>query len=663
MANVTEVNRGRMTDSFEMNLCIAGFCVAVIAVFASGFYPAVERSGSLSINARILAALQFADSRIFLEPIANHPWKALLVAALAAYALPLYGLLTKRFRDKDKRSNALWFVPGMAAALGVTTFATADFVGGTDGGQIRSHSWLALSGLLAVLTVAFYTWFFALKRGPRSLEDLHKNPHLYEVEDFRGAAMAKDLAEGPRPLLLRFPWCDWPNMGNANVQRKLAGRLVIGRFYEHHERTNYWVCPAIEDLQQTLVVAPPGAGKTYSIALPWGRELPLAGHSAFVIDVKGDMAATLWPSFKQSQIPLYSFNPEDPGSLKWNPFDEIDRSDATEVYNGAENIARAIFGEISTHDKYWDLSELGYLRAAVELLIRTNPNPTPTDLADLLRTQEKLITTLTLLSSQLNTQPDQFSREDRRAIEEVERGLQLLVSDAELKRTGYYERIQGAFIKFALFNNHRIARITKGSQFRLRQLTQEPSVMVFAAPLSLGLDSSTLAAIAVRFLQQLIYARFKERPQRKLFFILDEFSKLQLSAKEMEHFVSTSRSAGCVSVIILQSVDQLADAARTELLDNLADRYILHGAGPATARWFEHSLHDRMAMRATASQDHRFSARNSATGFTTSITETSVPVLAAREIHNTGGLQHGAWLRLAKYSSKPILVDLERPAM
>jgi type IV secretory pathway TraG/TraD family ATPase VirD4 len=245
-------------------------------------------------------------------------------------------------------------------------------------------------------------------------------------------------------------------------------------------------------------------------------------------------------------------------------------------------------------------------------------------------------------------------------VEEIERGLQLLVSDAEQKRTGYYERIQGAFIKFALFNNHNIARITQSSAFRLKQLTQRPSAMVFAAPLSLGLDSSTLAAIAVRLLQQLIYTRFKECQDRKLFFILDEFSKLQLSAKEMEHFVSTSRSAGCVTVVILQGVDQLDERSRAELLDNLADRYILHGAGPSTAKWFERTLHDRTAMRATASEQQTSSTRHSAAGSGTSITEATVPVLAAREIHNTGGLQHGAWLRLAKYSSKPILVDLER---
>jgi type IV secretory pathway TraG/TraD family ATPase VirD4 len=260
----------------------------------------------------------------------------------------------------------------------------------------------------------------------------------------------------------------------------------------------------------------------------------------------------------------------------------------------------------------------------------------------------------------MDAEPQGFTPEDRRAAEEIERGLQLLVSEAEQKRTGYYERIQGAFIKFALFNNQRISRITQSSPFRLNRLTERPSTMVFAAPLSLGLDSSTLAAIAVRLLQQLIYARFTEHHQRKLFFILDEFSKLQLSAKEMEHFVSTSRSAGCVTVVILQSVDQIDPRARAELLDNLADRYILHGAGPATAMWFERTFHDRVATRATASEQRTSSSRHTAAGSGTSLTETTVPVLAAREIHNTGGLQYGAWLRLARYSSKPILADLER---
>lgn len=661
MARLPDVQRNSGDEEMYRALILTGLCFLVIATFVSGFFELSQVSRAHPIGARVLAKLQDVDRRLFLIPIALHPWKSLFVAALVAYGLPLYGLAKRRFRDKGQRFYALLFVPAMAACLGLMVFYTAELMDWTDDRNIRYYSWFVLGGLLAILTVVFYTWFFALKRGPRSLEDLRQNPHLYEVEDLRGAAMVKELSRGARPLLLRFSGCEWPNLENANVQRKLAGRLLIGRFHEHHERTNYWVCPEIGNLQQTLVVATPGAGKTHSIALPWGRDLPMNGHSAFVIDVKGDMAAALRPSCNRRRIPLYSFNPEEPDSLRWNPFDEIDRSDATEIYNGADRIARAIFGEISSQEKYWELSELGYLRAAVELLIRTNPNPTPSDLADLLRTKERLIATLSQLTAQVDDPPEQLSREDRRAVEEIERGLQLLVSDAEQKRTGYYERIQGAFIKFALFNNHNIARITQSSPFRLKQLTQRPSAMVFAAPLSLGLDSSTLAAIAVRLLQQLIYTRFKERQDRKLFFILDEFSKLRLSAKEMEHFVSTSRSAGCVTVVILQSVDQLDERSRAELLDNLSDRYILHGAGSSTARWFERTLHDRTAMRATASEQRTSSARHSAAGTGTSITETIVPVLSAREIDNTGGLQYGAWLRLAKYSSKPILVDLERP--
>ena len=479
----------------------------------------------------------------------------------------------------------------------------AETMGWTDGGDARYYSWVVLSSLLVILITASYSWLFALKHGPRSLNDLHQNAHLYEEEDLRGAAMAKELNRGPQPLLLKFSGCDWPNLENAEVKRRLAGRLLIGRFHEHRERTNLWVCPEIANLQQTLVVAPPGAGKTHSIALPWSRDLPMNGHSAFVIDVKGDMAMALWPSCNRRQIPLYSFNPEDPDSLRWNPFDEIDRSDATEIYNGADRIARAIFGEISSHEKYWELSELGYLRAAVELLIRTNPNPTPSDLADLLRTKSASLRRFPSSPRRWTTRRNSSLVKTGEPRRRSSVGCSSLVSDAEQKRTGYYERIQGAFIKFALFNNHNIARITQSSAFRLKQLTQRPSAMVFAAPLSLGLDSSTLAAIAVRLLQQLIYTRFKERQDRKLFFILDEFSKLQLSAKEMEHFVSTSRSAGsCVTVVILQSVDQLDERSRAELLDNLADRYILHGAGPSTAKWFERTLHDRTAMRATASE-------------------------------------------------------------
>lgn len=663
MASITDVRREGLDGAWEFRLALAGAFLFIVSTFASGFFTCPQTMGTHSLQFRMLAKLQQLDYQMILLPVALHPWTAIGITALAVYSLPLYGLATKRYRDKDKQFNALVWVPFSVASLGMGTLGTMHLFGWAGEKNIHYYSWLIAGGLTAIATVASYTWFFAFKPVPSSLEDRHRNPHLYDVEDLRGAAMTKDLKRGARPLLLRFSGCDWPNLENANVQRKLAGRLVIGRFYNQKERTNYWVCPEIENLQQTLVVAPPGAGKTHSIALPWTRDLPQAGHSAFAIDVKGDMAETLRPFFRRRRIPLYSFNPEDPNSLHWNPFDEVDRSNATELYNGVDCFSRATFGEIKEQEKFWELSELGYLRAAVELLIRTNPNPIPSDLVDLLRSKECLIATLSQLTVQADAQAGQLTREDRRAIEEIERGLQLLVSDAEQKRTGYYERIQGAFLKIQLFNDHRIARITQSSSFRLKQITERPSAMVFAAPLSLGLDSSTLAAIATRFLQQLIYTRFKDRQKRKLFFILDEFSKLQLSAKEMEHFVSTSRSAGCVTVVILQGINQLNERARAELLDNLADRYVLHGAESSTVQWFERTLHERTATRATVSQQQTLSSRLSTSGSGTSITETTVPVLAAREIHNTGGLQYGAWLRLAKYSSKPILVDLERPRL
>ena len=153
-----------------------------------------------------------------------------------------------------------------------------------------------------------------------------------------------------------------------------------------------------------------------------------------------------------------------------------------------------------------------------------------------------------------------------------------------------------------------------------------------------------------------------EDHSHRIFFILDEFSKLRASTHESEVFLSTSREAGCVSVVILQELNQLDELTKDALLGDLRDCYILHGAARKTAEWFEGAFGKRRHMRASISEQRSASARHSSDGISLSATEERVPVLAAREIRRTGGLTYGAWVSYKNYADqKPILVDMQRP--
>ena len=176
----------------------------------------------------------------------------------------------------------------------------------------------------------------------------------------------------------------------------------------------------------------------------------------------------------------------------------------------------------------------------------------------------------------------------------------------------------------------------------------------------MGLAGETLAAMAVRLMQHQLHQRYGHKGGR-LFLILDEFSKLAMDHKQTERFISVSRSAGAVSVIILQDVDQIHHEARASIWGNCQDRYILHGASSSTARWLSESLGERRVWTRTISSTATRGQHHNTQGGTLSAREESVPVVRPREISLTGGLERGAWLQLSKYSHKPILVDLTRP--
>ena len=223
------------------------------------------------------------------------------------------------------------------------------------------------------------------------------------------------------------------------------------------------------------------------------------------------------------------------------------------------------------------------------------------------------------------------------------------------------ERIQGVRNKLDAFAHPAIQRVTgPDADFKLSRLMERPSCLIFAAPMRMGLAGETLAAMAVRLIQHQLHQRYGHKGGR-LFLILDEFSKLAMDHKQTERFISVSRSAGAVSVIILQDMDQLHPATRASIWGNCQDRYILRGASASTAKWLSESLGERRVWTRSVSASTSRGQRHQAESGGLSAREDFVPVLSPREIALTGGLERGAWLQLSQYSHKPILVDLTRP--
>ncbi len=532
-------------------------------------------------------------------------------------------------------------------------------------GPIPQHYFLPLNAAAGIWIIAVGLWAVISKASsarPITIHDLAANPDRFDFANLEGAARFDELK--PTDLLipgrlLSKRTKSAPEMWGWPDPKLYPDRLILGRFYGATGGTGWFVAPHIARMNQTLIVAPPGSGKTFSFAVPWSEALPAAGHSAFVIDIKGNVYSKLKPLWSGDQG-LYYFDPTNPSeSLHWNPFEEIERTDPEShaFYQTVNDLAEAIFGKIGSGEaQHWDTLDQRAIKAGIILLCLAHEHPALRDLYDLFDSEEGLRTAIEFLRQRVAGEPGL-----ERLYREVKRDLDYFFGTP---KRPFAEATAGIRNRLEILGSPAVAGVTDASQgFTLKFLQMRPSVFICATPLSLGRVGSTLAAIVLRMVGRMMVNRFTSTPTHRLFLILDEFSKLQMSHEQMEQFISASREAGCVSVVILQDVSQVEKEARAALLANCKDRFILRGVGTETAKWGVELLGERVRYQVSSGHSESsagFMGVQQNASSSVSVTEQSVPVIKPREIMGCGGLRWGAWAILSDYSPKPILVDLAR---
>ena len=640
MAKTLQPRLEHRSEEFERTLILSGAVLLALILWAGGaFEPAPYLHAPGGTRSLLLGRLLAWDhnvlTKLVLNPFLTHPVPFILGSCALALSPLAYGAANGVRHDRRAVGGRVF---GWTLLLALAYLVPAVYLPGALAPFARA--WWRFTILASASGLAVLVESIRLARVKLRTEDILRNPHAYDLMDLSGAARLPDLKRAG--LLVRSS--SWP----SPESKALRGRICIGRLYEDGRPTGYFVAPEIAKLQQTVVVAPTGSGKTTSLALPWSRELPRKGQSVFVLDFKGDMAQPIRLGSSSYPAPkLWIFNPLSLASVHWNPMLEPEPG-ADDYHENLEAIAEAIFGEINGGGyQYFDLLDLRILKAGVRAVSHLEA-PTLKALHDLFLSKERLEEALDRIKDAADG--EEFAR--------IEADLK---AATDSQKYTFTERIQGVRNKLDAFSHQAIQRVTgPEADFRLSRLFEQPSCLVFTAPMRMGLAGATLAAMAVRLLQHQLHRRYGHTGGR-LFLILDEFSKLAMDHQQTERFISVSRSAGAVSVIILQDVDQLHPATRSGIWGNCQDRYILRGASARTAAWLSDSLGERRLWTRTVSATTSRGPRHVSETGSLSAREDFVPVLRPREITLTGGLEHGAWLQLSRYSHKPILVDLTRP--
>ncbi|MCI4397223.1 MAG: type IV secretory system conjugative DNA transfer family protein, partial [Acidobacteria bacterium] len=489
MRGVLQPRLESQPESFERNLIIAGAALLALLFWAGGAFdpgPCLHapKGSHEAIIAKLLTWDHNALIKVALNPYLAHSFLFLLACGAAAVSPLIYGL--SRHLWLSKHDLALWIacfvlalvasflIPGMVLPYSMSRFEIA---------------WWKATSLFSATAILFLVGFLRVSMRRMSARDILREPHAYDLMDLSGAATLAELKR--TGLLVRSS--EWPS---PNC-KALSGRLCIGRLHSEGRPMPFFVAPEIAKLQQTLVVAPTGSGKTTSLALPWSRELPSKGQSVFVLDFKGDMARHIpSPLATGESAPAYwVFNPLSDQSVKWNPMQEP-AAGASDYLESQDAIAEAIYGEVNGGAyQYFDLLDLRILKAGVRAVCHLEA-PTLKALHDLFLSQQRLDETLDRIKDMVDA-------------EELARIEADLDAATDSKKYSFTERIQGVRNKLDAFAHPAIQRVTGvDADFRLENLIARPGCLVFTAPMQMGLAGETLAAMAVRLIQHQLHRRY-----------------------------------------------------------------------------------------------------------------------------------------------------------
>ena len=284
-------------EDFHRNLILGFVVLFLLVIWIGGAYDpapylhAIKGTKEAAIG-RVLVWDHNVLTKAVLNPFLRRPALFLVGGAILAFGPIVYGISRRVWRDMY--GPGFWLLSSLL--LLVLAYGLPNLILPESLPRFVVVWWRVtiLMGSSGILFLAGLLYVGAARLRP---SDIFRNPNAYDLMDLSGAATLRELKR--TGLLVRSG--QWPSPDS----KAMAGRICIGRLYDDGRPTPYFVAPHIAKLQQTLVVAPTGSGKTTSLALPWSRELPFKGQSVFVLDFKGDMAPHIRPAFGGAGAPAH----------------------------------------------------------------------------------------------------------------------------------------------------------------------------------------------------------------------------------------------------------------------------------------------------------------------------------------------------------------------
>lgn len=475
---------------------------------------------------------------------------------------------------------------------------------------------------------------------------------VQELRDYSGTAALSEFTD-----VLKNPESIFHNTRILKNHERFATQPVfnIGNFLEIsrgrvHPTQNVWLQE--NSLYKNIaIIGPPGSGKTDGFIIPGIKSAIDAGLSNVVIDVKGGSLIDKLGRYAESKgvrVIYWSTLPQEVSrSHSLNLLDNI-----TSIQD-AQILAKALYGstddlgenrQFATRDVSW---------IAQWIMLVKDVIGSSASLKHIYEIAQDPLTTLNLLLPRCRNSSLQ------RAIQAQIR----LFENSEDSDQSFTWVIQDSLNFFSWSN---FEQVTSHSDFLLREIQNQPTLLVIGAELA-GRDvSKKISSALIDILMTIFYERWTQSSGGiGINFWIDEFPRIQKQIAITE-FTSVARSAKGSIIIAAQSLDQIDSDFRDQVMENFDTAILCRGVGEGTAQWLASRLGDRprstkrRRYHETNPQDEFpwFRTRSSRERYETA--RESVPVLEPREIKYPVGNQFIATVHSKTACRKPFLVDYQR---
>lgn len=381
-------------------------------------------------------------------------------------------------------------------------------------------------------------------------------PYYFKISSAAGVALALLIIGVPKRRKQKYGRAKW---GDKDTVKKLGLMGKDGVFFGTFKRIPLF----LEQSLSTLILAPPGTGKTTCIAIP---TLLKSRNSFLTLDLKGELFETTGPT-RSAFSRVVKFDPTSGKSAVFNVFAENNLPPDLLDYNGhILNTAQIVIPSKKDGDDYFTTAARDAFGFFAEWLIFTNGHTSIPQVRSKILSDRNIIETIEgMIEQAQDDQANPAIMNHPQAIDHIDTLRSSLIKNGNnvLIAAGSEEQWAGVMgsltAALQLFGDARIEQATDGrSDICGADLKKERTSIYLVIPDKDISRLSPLITLIFEIVGSQLISKMPEKGQIPITLMLDEFVRLG-KLNRIKELPAISRGYRVNVVFIAQDIQQIVD--------------------------------------------------------------------------------------------------------